>query len=230
MFAPHALFAASRNTGYVSGGSWAPWMRSALAWVLPDAAHGITAALGWIGLFVIGWMLSRVLPWRAVPGAQLPAERDPLTIAVRTAVILCTAWIVTSPYTLSWYDLIVWAPLALLVPTRLDWLMALRGVALSVAYVTGRTVGFSDVMVNVVAFTIRDVISSGVQWFVLIAIIHWFWTTNRQWPTAAFIRNGFGQLLVTADRPQPKRSPLRPWRRPGVADPREPGSRTPAQP
>ena len=230
VFAPQALFAASRNTGYVSGGSWAPWMRSALAWVLPDAAHGITAALGWIGLFVIGWMLSRVLPWRAVPGAQLPAERDPLTIAVRTAVILCTAWIVTSPYTLSWYDLIVWAPLALLVPTRLDWLMALRGVALSVAYVTGRTVGFSDVMVNVVAFTIRDVISSGVQWFVLIAIIHWFWTTNRQWPTAAFIRNGFGQLLVTADRPQPKRSPLRPWRRPGVADPREPGSRTPAQP
>lgn len=199
VFAPQALFAAGRNTGYVSGGSWAPWFDSALAWVLPAAtARSITGIVGWVGLFVIGWMLSRVLPWHAVPGATLPAERDPLTIAVRTAVVLCTAWLVTSPYTLSWYDLIVWAPLALLMPTRLDWLMALRGVALSVAYVTGRTVGFSDVMVDVVAFTVRDIICTAIQWVVLVAIVHWFWTTNRQWPTASFMRDGARQLLVTA--------------------------------
>ena len=198
VFAPHALFAAGRNTGYVSGGSWAPWVDSALAWLLPgDVARSITGILGWTGMLVIGWMLSRVLPWKAVPGAALPAERDPLTIAVRTAVVLCTAWLVTSPYTLAWYDLIVWAPLALLHRTRLDWLMALRGTALSVGYVTGRTVGFSDFMVDVVAFTIRDVISSGVQWFVLGVIVSWFWSTNRQWPTASFVLNGFRGLLVS---------------------------------
>lgn len=201
VFAPHALFAAGRNTGYVSGGSWAPWVDSALAWVLPgDVARSITGILGWTGMLVIGWMLSRVLPWKAVPGAALPAERDPLTIAVRTAVVLCTAWLVTSPYTLAWYDLIVWAPLALLHRTRLDWLMALRGTALSVGYVTGRTVGFSDFMVDVVAFTIRDVISSGVQWLVLGVIVSWFWSTNRQWPTASFVLNGFRGLLVSGPR------------------------------
>ncbi|MDO5533530.1 MAG: hypothetical protein Q4F65_02620 [Propionibacteriaceae bacterium] len=196
VFAPEALFAASRNTGYVSGGSWAPWVDSALAWVLPHStARSITGLLGWAGMVVIAWMLSRVLPWHAVPGATLPAERDPLTIAVRTAVVLCTAWLVTSPYTLSWYDLIAWAPLALLVPNRLDWLLAVRGTALSVAYVTGRTVGFSDVMVNVVSFAVRDVVSTAVQWGILIAIVHWFWTTNRSWPTASFVRQGWRELL-----------------------------------
>lgn len=228
VFAPQALLAAGRNTGYVSGGSWAPWFDTALTWVMPWwTARSITGIVGWVGLFVIGWMLSRVIPWHAVPGAKLPAERDPLTITVRTAVVLCTAWLVTSPYTLSWYDLIVWAPLALLVKTRLDWLMALRGVALSVAYVTGRTVGFSQSMIDVGSFFIRDVVSSAVQWFVLAAIVHWFWTTNRQWPTASFVRDGARQLFVTAPRPgDGRRSPLRPWRRPVVADPREPDVRT----
>ncbi|QIK72428.1 hypothetical protein G7070_09300 [Propioniciclava coleopterorum] len=217
LFAPQALFAASRNTGYISGGSWAPWLSSALGWVMPDGiARSITGWVGWIGLFVIGWMLSRVLPWKALPGATVPAERDPLTITVRTAVVLCTAWLVTSPYTLSWYDLIVWVPLALLPHTRLDGLMVLRGAALSVAYVTGRTVGFSAAMTDSVAFVVRDVICSGIQWLVLILIVRWFWTTARSWPTRAFVTAGFRDLLVAtpldaAGRPAPV---VRHWRRP----------------
>lgn len=196
LFAPQALFAASRNTGYISGGSWAPWLSSALAWVMPETvARSVTGWLGWIGLFMIGWMLSRVLPWKALPGATVPAERDPLTITVRTAVVLCTAWLVTSPYTLSWYDLIVWVPLALLIPTRLDGLMVLRGTALSVAYVTGRTVGFSDLMVDSVAFMVRDVICSAIQWVVLIAIVRWFWTSHRTWPTRTFVASGWSDLF-----------------------------------
>lgn len=221
-FAPQALFAAARNTGYVSGGSWAPWLDSALAFVLPAAtSRQITGLVGWAGLFVIGWMLSRVLPWSPVPGARLPAERDPLTIAVRTAVVLCTAWLVTSPYTLSWYDLIAWAPLALLVPTRLDGLMALRGAALSVAYVTGRTVGFSDLMVDGVAFVVRDVICTALQWVVLIAIVHWFWTQARSWPTPGFVRQGARELLFSAPRAEAARrrpqSVVRPWNGAGAA-------------
>lgn len=217
LFAPQALFAASRNTGYISAGSWAPWLSSALAWVMPDAvARSITGYVGVIGLVVIGWMLSRVLPWTAVPGAELPAERDPLTITVRTAVILCTAWLVTSPYTLSWYDLIAWAPLALLFPTRLDRLMVLRGAALSVAYVTGRTVGFSTLMVDGVAFVVRDVLCSAIQWYVLIALVHWFWTTSREWPTIAFVRDGAVRLFQSPppDAGQQPAPVVRDWRRP----------------
>jgi len=193
--APQALFAASRNTGYISGGSWAPWLWGALDWVLPDAvARSITTTLGWVGLFVIGWMLSRVVPWSAVPGAGVPARQDPLTITVRTALVLCTAWLVTSPYTLAWYDLIAWVPLALMALNRLDWLLVLRGSALSIAYVTSRTVGFSDVMVDVFGVALRDVVSSAVQWFVLASIVHWFWTESRERPTWSFVRTGFTRL------------------------------------
>ena len=218
LFAPQALFAAARNTGYISGGSWAPWLSSALAWVIPESlARSITGWLGWVGLFVIGWMLSRVLPWKALPGATVPAERDPLTITVRTAVILCTAWLVTSPYTLSWYDLIVWVPLALLPHSRLDGVMVLRGTALSVAYVTGRTVGFSEFMTDSVAFVVRDVICSGIQWLVLVVLVHWFWTTARSWPTRAFVASGAKDLLFAtpldaAGRPSPV---VRHWRHSG---------------
>lgn len=122
----------------------------------------------------------------------------------------------TSPYTLSWYDLIAWAPLALLRPTRLDGLMVLRGAALSVAYVTGRTVGFSDLMVDGVAFVVRDVICSAIQWYVLVAIVHWFWTTSRQWPTVAFVREGIAHLGRdgAADATAHPAPVVRNWRRP----------------
>jgi hypothetical protein len=215
VFAPAALLAAGRNTGYVSGGSWAPWFDTALSWVIGGHARGVTGIVGWLLMVVIAWMLSRVLPWSAVPGATLPAERDPLTITVRTTIVLCTAWLVSSPYTLSWYDLIVWAPLALLIPTRLDWLMALRGTALSVAYVTGRTVGFSDEMRFLGGSVIRDVASTAVQWFVLAAIVHWFWTTNRAWPTASFVRQGWRSLLDAQRAPRASAPVVRRWRRPG---------------
>ena len=195
VFAPEALFAAARNTGYISGGSWAPWLWQTLAWIVGDPlARSITGWVGWAGMVVIGWMLSRVLPWAPAPGATVPAQEDPLTVAVRTALILCTAWLVTSPYTLSWYDLIAWVPLALMVPNRLDWMLTLRGTALSVAYVTGRTVGFSDFMVNNVSWFVRDVLCTAVQWFVLAAIVHWFWTRSREWPTRAFVLGGFRAL------------------------------------
>ena len=193
-FAPQALLAAGRNTGYISGGSWAPWFYGVLAWVMPDAvARSITGIVGWAGLFVIGWMLSRVLPWSPVPGSSVPAQQDPLTIAVRTALVLCTAWLVTSPYTLSWYDLIAWVPLALLVPTRLDGLLTWRGLALSTAYVTGRTVNFSEPMLGL-GFVVRDVISSGVQVLVIVAIVLWFLREGREWPTRQFVATGFRRL------------------------------------
>lgn len=43
-FAPQALLAAGRNTGYISGGSWAPWFWQVLAWVVGDGSPGRSRA------------------------------------------------------------------------------------------------------------------------------------------------------------------------------------------
>ena len=59
-------------------------------------------------------------------------RRDPLTIALRTSLVISVAWLVTSMYTLSWYDLIAWMPLAVIGPSKLDRLMILSTSAVAV--------------------------------------------------------------------------------------------------
>lgn len=185
LIVPRALLAASRNTGYISAGSWAPWLQWPLAQVIGDpSSRGFIGWAGWGLMVVVAWMLSRVLPWRLVPGVpdHEDPRRDPLTIAVRTAVILTASWLVTSPYTLSWYDLTTWVPLGLMVASRLDVLMMWRGLWLSLAYVTGRSVEFSKPMQDVAGF-VRDGLCSGAQVAVLVAIVWWWWTWGHELPT-----------------------------------------------
>ena len=54
--------------------------------------------------------------------------------------MLSVAWLITSMYTLPWYDLIAWMPLAVLAASKLDRIMVLRITALSLAYVPGRSI------------------------------------------------------------------------------------------
>jgi hypothetical protein len=181
---PRALLAASRNTGYISAGSWAPPVQWVLTLVFGDPiARGIIGWGGWVMMVVVVWMLSRVMPWRLVPGVPEDEDprRDPLTIAVRTAAILTAAWLVTSPYTLSWYDLTTWVPLGLMVASRLDVIMIWRGFWLSIAYVTGRSVQFSDAM-KATGSVIRDGFCAGAQILVLVLIVHWWWTWGHELP------------------------------------------------
>ncbi|MBK8459818.1 MAG: polyprenol phosphomannose-dependent alpha 1,6 mannosyltransferase MptB [Micropruina sp.] len=185
IFAPKALFAAGRNTGYVSAGSWAERPFELLRMMLGDGtARQAVGLIGLAGLFIIGWMLSRVLPWQIAPGAPLDTDprRDPLTITVRTAALLTAAWLVTSPYTLSWYDLITWVPLGLMAANKLDVAFMWRGTWLSVAYVTGRAVEFSPELLST-AFVIRDIGSSGAQMLVLVAIVWWWKRRGGELPT-----------------------------------------------
>ena len=196
---PKALLAASRNTGYISAGSWAPPVQWLLSLAMPDwVARSIVGWLGWLGMIAIAWMLSRVLPWQAVPGlpATVSPQRDPLTIATRTAAVLTTAWLVTSPYTLSWYDLIAWVPLGLLAASRLEPLLMWRGMWLSLAYVTGRSVEFGP-DIQVVAVVIRDGLCAAAQILVLVWIVRWWWREGRELPSFHRLRAG---LALAGDR------------------------------
>jgi alpha-1,6-mannosyltransferase len=173
---PTAFFQALRNGGYVSVGSWAnPVFRFLDLFTTGFNAKVIVGVISYAGLVVIAWMLSRTLPWAGAPGlarGQDP-QQDPLTIALRTALVLSVAWLVTSMYTLSWYDLIAWIPLAVLPATKLDTIMLLRITPLSLAYVPGRAIDVGPAL-DLTATRVRDTGSPLVQFAVLVAIVLWW--------------------------------------------------------
>lgn len=192
---PNALLAAGRNTGYISPGSWGVPIVAALEPLLgAEAARRPVTVLGWVLLVVIAWFLSRVVPWVPVPGARVPAREDPLTIATRTALVLTTAWVLTAPWSLPWYDLIAWAPLALLARNHLDRVLLVRGAALSVGYVTARGIEFSPAL-NAVSWVLRDLVCWVVGVWALWFVVRWWWVKGHEMPTRAFVTRGVRRIL-----------------------------------
>jgi len=186
LWEPTAFVSVLRNGAYVSVGQWAnPVYRLAAAFVGDWWARGITGVLSWSLLVVLAGMLSRVVPWSPAPGLNPgdDPQRDPITIALRTTLVLSAAWLTASMYTLSWYDLIAWVPLALCIPTRLDKLFVIRGVFLSLTYIPGRAIALVPSL-ETVSTRIGDTISPIVQFGVLAAIIHWWWSRRRRTPGA----------------------------------------------
>ncbi|HVD54215.1 MAG TPA: polyprenol phosphomannose-dependent alpha 1,6 mannosyltransferase MptB [Propionibacteriaceae bacterium] len=181
LWQPTALLQALRNGGYVSVGSWAnPLYRLLDLFMTGFHAKTIVGVISYIGLIVIGWMLYRVVPWTPAPGLDKDADmrRDPLTIALRTALVLSVAWLITSMYTLSWYDLLAWMPLAVLAASKLDKIMVIRGAALSLAYVPGRAIDMGTAL-DFTATRMRDTISPIIQMAMVLAVILWWRQPDR---------------------------------------------------
>lgn len=178
---PGALLQALRNGSYVSVGSWAnPVFRFFDLFMSGLHAKIVVGVISYTGLFVIGWILSRVVPWTAAPGLAKGADlrRDPLTIALRTALVLSVAWLITSMYTLSWYDLIAWMPLAVLAASKLDRILLLRITPLSLAYVPGRALDVGPAL-DLTATRVRDTVSPIFQMAVLLAVVLWWRRPHR---------------------------------------------------
>jgi alpha-1,6-mannosyltransferase len=181
LWQPTAFFQVLRNGGYVSVGSWANPIYGFLTLFLSELnAKIIVGVISYIGLIVIAWMLSQTVPWSSVPGLPKGSDlrKDPLTIALRTSLILSVAWLITSMYTLSWYDLIAWVPLAVLATSKLDRIMVLRGAALSLAYVPGRALDVGAAL-DFTAHRMRDTISPAIQLTVLLAVVLWWRQPDR---------------------------------------------------
>lgn len=178
---PTAFLQALRNGSYVSVGSWVnPGFRLLDLFMSGVNAKLIVGIISYGGLIVIAWMLSRTLPWTAAPGLPRGADprRDPLTIALRTALSLSVAWLVTAMYTLSWYDLIAWVPLAVLAATKLDQIMLVRIAPLSLAYVPGRALDVGPAL-DWTASRVRDTLSPLAQIAVLVALVLWWRKPER---------------------------------------------------
>lgn len=179
---PTAFFQVLRNGSYVSVGSWANPVFLFLDLFLEEwQAKTVTGIIAYAGLIGIAWMLSKVVPWTAAPGLPRGADprRDPLTVALRTSLVLSVAWLVTAMYTLSWYDLIAWLPLAVLAASKLDRLMLMRIMLLSLAYVPGRAVDLGPAL-ELVSGVVRYGISPIVQVAVLVGIVLWWRKPDRE--------------------------------------------------
>jgi hypothetical protein len=201
---PTAFFQALRNGSYVSVGSWAnPVFRFLDLFMTSTQAKVVVGVISYAGLIVIAWMLSRVVPWAAAPGLAAGADPklDSLTIALRTSLVLSVAWLITSMYTLSWYDLMAWMPLALMVPNKLDRIMLLRAAPLSIAYVPGRAIEMGPAL-DFTAMRIRDTISPIIQLGVLLAVILWWKKPDRDelFPIRAKPAEQKAQPLIVAGR------------------------------
>jgi hypothetical protein len=134
---PHVFDQLRRAAYYVSLAT--PWRL-----VLDDltARYGHDHARVLISrLSVLLALLLAALLARLVPRRSPSPERAELDSAARAAFVLTAAWVFAAPYTLPWYDALVWMPLALLPASGLDLLVLARTTLLAVAYVPGRVTG-----------------------------------------------------------------------------------------
>jgi hypothetical protein len=81
-------------------------------------------------------------------------------------------------YTLSWYDLIAWMPLAVVAAGKLDRIMLMRIAPLSLAYVPGRAIDMGPAL-DFTANRVRDTLSPIVQMAVLVAVVLWWRKPDR---------------------------------------------------
>lgn len=171
-----SLELASANAAYVAGSSWAhPVRRFLEPFLTGDAIGQIISILTWGGALTLGFMFSRLIPWRAAPGiaAGVAPNRDPLTVTIRASVIMTGAWLATTAYSLPWYNLLVFLPMALLGLTRLDLIMLVQTTVLNFAYVVGRVITFGKTL-QITGVRIREVGSTTVGFGIIVAIVLWW--------------------------------------------------------
>lgn len=163
---PHVFDQLSRAGRMVSLATpWRPLVDGAGLLIGAQTARVVVGPVALALAVLVAVRLGRAL-------AGLPAApRDPVTAdAVRAAVVLAAAWVLTAPYALPWYDAVVWAPLALLAPSWLDAVMLVRLTVLAVAYVPGRVVGMSP-LVERGTLAVRSIVAPLANLAVLVAVL-----------------------------------------------------------
>ncbi|GAB2696694.1 polyprenol phosphomannose-dependent alpha 1,6 mannosyltransferase MptB [Thalassiella azotivora] len=162
-----------------------------------EPTRALVGAASVVVAAVLAVLLARAV--RSVPAAGADAAT---TSAVRATWVLGAAWLLTAPYALPWYDVLVWAPLALLGATAttgwLDGAVLARATVLAVAYVPGRVVGLSPQVEQLTLAFRADV----APWLVSAAVLTLAVRSSRP---GTPLRRGRDQRPVGARRaPSPR--------------------------
>jgi hypothetical protein len=157
--------------------------------VLDDRlARNVITVLAWLAFALVTLLLAHSLPAavgtaagangaaKATRSVGSPAGSsgwdDPTGVAIRAAAALGLAWLLTATYSLPWYDVIAWAPFALLAASRWDWLLIARTGVLAAAYVPGRVVPLPAVL-NQITKQLRGAVAPVLGVALIGIIVRW---------------------------------------------------------
>lgn len=107
---------------------------------LPSDAVRTLVTVGAVVVFVLLAVALAVVVAR--PAGAGPG--DPVGSALVATFVLTTAYTLSAPYSLPWYDALTWATLPAVAAGALDLVLLVRLWALALAYVPGRVVGMTD--------------------------------------------------------------------------------------
>ncbi|WP_392543869.1 hypothetical protein [Oryzobacter telluris] len=116
------------------------------------------------------------------------AAHDPVAAALWLTACLGFAYSLAAPYSLPWYDLLVWCALPAVAAGPVDVLALLRLVALGLAYVPGRVLGMTPAVEDVTLGVRRGIVPwVGLALWVLVSVAG---VRRGSWPRSGLPRRG----------------------------------------
>jgi alpha-1,6-mannosyltransferase len=162
-------------------------------WQLLVKVLGLHHAIGFTNVagLCAAAVLAPVLLWRLPPGPADPLELPGRPGAgglrglsfVRPVLAVSLAWLICSPQQRPWFDAMIFPLLALMPATRLDWIVAARGLIAALGELPG--VGYHSALrppalAAAVDVILHDVVPDGLV--VVIGALVWLCVTGRWGP------------------------------------------------
>lgn len=114
-----------------------------------EAVRALIVSLAAVVCIVLAGLL-----WRLTIGA-FPGTSG--GVAARVLVVGSLAYVLAAPYSLPWYDLLVWAGLALAARSAVDLVAVWRAAVLALAYIPGRVVAMSEEVQELTLYARRGI-------------------------------------------------------------------------
>jgi hypothetical protein len=150
-----------------------PWrlLYEALAGPLAArSARDVVTVLSFVLMVVLAFLLARATRTAGAGERAGPAPATSMVTAAaaRWTVVLGGAYVLAAPYSLPWYDLLVWGFLPLVAAGALDGVLLLRLGSMAMAYVPGRVVGMTPGVERLTLGLRRE----AVPW---VGLATWLW-------------------------------------------------------